>query len=113
VAIIWVLTGTLTLSSIRLDLAGGFRYVAFLCIAIAALAKAGACLSIPGFRIAARSPRFRRGIFTGFPDKLLGIYLLGPADHGPVCDEHGHEHAPDARRRGNDHLCRDDGPGSA
>ncbi|MDD5677515.1 MAG: proton-conducting transporter membrane subunit [Kiritimatiellae bacterium] len=77
VAIVWMLTGTLTLSSIRLDLAGGFRYVAFLCFAVAALAKAGAMPFhswVPD--CGEKAPASVAAFFPASLDKLLGVYLL-------------------------------------
>jgi len=77
VAIVWVLTDTLMLSSIRLDIAGGFRCVAFLCFAIAALAKAGAMPFhswVPD--CGEKAPASVTAFLPASLDKLLGIYLL-------------------------------------
>ncbi|MFH0881224.1 MAG: proton-conducting transporter membrane subunit, partial [Lentisphaerota bacterium] len=77
VTIVWVLTDTLTLSSIRLDLADGFRYVAFFCFAIAALAKAGAMPFhswLPD--CGEKAPASVTAFLPASLDKLLGIYLL-------------------------------------
>ncbi len=77
VAIVWVLTNKLTLSDIRLDLVGGFRYVAFFCFAIAALAKAGAMPFhswIPD--CGEKAPASVTAFLPAALDKLLGIYLL-------------------------------------
>jgi len=77
VAIIWVLTNTLALSGIRLDLSGGFRYVAFLCFAIAALTKAGAMPFhswVPD--CGEKAPASVMAFLPASLDKLLGIYLL-------------------------------------
>ncbi|MFA5042770.1 MAG: proton-conducting transporter membrane subunit, partial [Kiritimatiellia bacterium] len=77
VAIVWVLTDTLTLSSIRLDLAGGLRYGAFLCFAVAALAKAGAMPFhswVPD--CGEKAPAAVAAFLPASLDKLLGIYLL-------------------------------------
>jgi formate hydrogenlyase subunit 3/multisubunit Na+/H+ antiporter MnhD subunit len=77
VAIVWVLTDTLTLSHIRLDLAGGLRYGAFLCFAIAALAKAGAMPFhswVPD--CGEKAPASVTAFLPASLDKLLGIYLL-------------------------------------
>ncbi|MFH0879634.1 MAG: proton-conducting transporter membrane subunit, partial [Lentisphaerota bacterium] len=77
VTIVWVLTDTLTLSNIRLDLADGFRYVAFFCFAIAALAKAGAMPFhswLPD--CGEKAPASVTAFLPASLDKLLGIYLL-------------------------------------
>lgn len=77
VTIVWVLTDTLTISSIRLDLAGGFRYVAFFCFAAAALAKAGAMPFhswVPD--CGEQAPASVSAFLPASLDKLLGIYLL-------------------------------------
>jgi len=77
VAIVWVLADTLVLSSIRLELAGGLRYAAFLCFAIAALAKAGAMPFhswVPD--CGEQAPASVTAFLPASLDKLLGIYLL-------------------------------------
>ncbi|MCX6992291.1 MAG: proton-conducting transporter membrane subunit [Kiritimatiellaeota bacterium] len=77
VTIVWVLADTLTLSSIRMDLADGIRYVAFFCFAIAALAKAGAMPFhswVPD--CGAQAPASVAAFLPAALDKLLGIYLL-------------------------------------
>ena len=77
VACVWFLADTLTLSSIRLDLVGGLRYTAFLCFAVAALAKAGAMPFhswVPD--CGEHAPASVTAFLPASLDKLLGIYLL-------------------------------------
>jgi formate hydrogenlyase subunit 3/multisubunit Na+/H+ antiporter MnhD subunit len=77
VSIIWSLTNTFEMDSIRLSLNGFLPILAYLCIAVGALAKAGAIPFhswIPDSAEAAPVP-----VMAYLPaslDKLLGIYLL-------------------------------------
>ncbi len=77
VASVWMLADTLTLSSIKLDIAGGLRHAAFLCFAVAALAKAGAMPFhswVPD--CGEQAPASVTAFLPASLDKLLGIYLL-------------------------------------
>lgn len=75
--IIWSLTGSWEMSAVNLPLRGGVPIVAFLCLAIAAFAKAGAMpfhTWIPDCAEPAPLPVV--AFLPAAVDKLLGIYLL-------------------------------------
>jgi formate hydrogenlyase subunit 3/multisubunit Na+/H+ antiporter MnhD subunit len=79
IAILWMLTGSLDIFNIRISLAEGstLATVSFLCLAVAALTKAGAMPFhswIPDF--ADTVPMSLTAFLPGAIDKLLGIYLL-------------------------------------
>lgn len=77
IVIIWVLTGSLNMSAIRLELSGGFAYAAFLCFVVAAFAKAGAMpfhTWVPD--CGENAPASVTAFLPASLDKLLGIYLL-------------------------------------
>ncbi len=77
VAVVWVLSGTLEMGAIRLELAGGLHYAAFLCFTVAALAKAGAMPFhswLPD--CGEKAPVSVVAFLPASLDKLLGIYLL-------------------------------------
>ena len=79
VAILWMLTGSFDIFSIRLSLSGGgtITTVAFLCFAVAALTKAGIMPFhswIPDF--AETVPMSLTAFLPAALDKLLGIFLL-------------------------------------
>jgi len=76
-AIVWQLSGTLTMSSISLTTNSALAIVAFLCILSAALAKAGSMPLhnwIPDSATVAPLPVM--AFLPASVDKLLGIYLL-------------------------------------
>lgn len=77
VAIIWILTKTYTMSNISIITSGGLEITAFLCLAVAAFAKAGAMPVhswIPD--TAEKAPVPVTAFLPASLDKLLGIYLL-------------------------------------
>jgi formate hydrogenlyase subunit 3/multisubunit Na+/H+ antiporter MnhD subunit len=77
IAILWVLTDTLTMSGIRMKFTGEFTYVAFFCFVIAAFAKAGAMPFhswVPD--CGEKAPASVTAFLPASLDKLLGIYLL-------------------------------------
>lgn len=83
IAIIWVLTGSMRMDGPALALTGRAPVVAFLCIAIAALAKAGAMpfhTWVPD--CAEKAPVSVTAFLPASLDKLLGIYLLARAATG-------------------------------
>lgn len=80
VVLLWTKTGTTTISAIAgspIHFTGGSSYVAFLCIAVAALAKAGAMPFhswVPD--CGEKAPVPVSALLPASLDKLLGIYLL-------------------------------------
>ena len=80
IGIIWKLTGTFAMDGTRLALNGALPYIAFLTLAIASFAKAGA---IPFHSwlpdVAEDGPAPVTAYLPASLDKLLGIYLLARA----------------------------------
>ncbi|MBN1383858.1 MAG: NADH-quinone oxidoreductase subunit L [Elusimicrobia bacterium] len=81
IALIWILTGTLQMDMIHISLSSNsfinLSVIAFICLAIAAFAKAGAMpfhTWIPDMAVAAPIPV--TAYLPASLDKLLGIYLL-------------------------------------
>jgi formate hydrogenlyase subunit 3/multisubunit Na+/H+ antiporter MnhD subunit len=77
IVIIWQLTGSTRIDGASIPLAGGFSYVAFLSLAIAAFAKAGAMPFhswVPD--CGEKAPAAVTAFLPASLDKLLGIYLL-------------------------------------
>lgn len=80
VVILWWLSGTRLMTAIRVPLSGELSYVAFLCFAVAAFAKAGAMPLhswVPD--CGAKAPLPVVAYLPASLDKLLGIYLLARA----------------------------------
>lgn len=83
IGIIWTMSGTFTMDAIRLPLSGALPHIAYLCIAAAAFAKAGAVPLhswLPD--IAEDAPTPVSAYLPASLDKLLGIYLLARASLG-------------------------------
>lgn len=77
IGIIWVLTGSLSMDKISIALDGPLPYIAFLCLVIAAFAKAGVMPFhswLPD--VAEDGPTPVTAYLPASLDKLLGIYLL-------------------------------------
>lgn len=77
IGLMWIVSGTLTMSEIHISLSSPITYAAFLLMMIAALTKAGAMpfhTWIPS--IAETSPTPVMALLPASLDKLLGIYLL-------------------------------------
>jgi len=77
IALIWAMSGTFAMDSVRLPLTGVWPIVAYISIAIAALAKAGAMPFhswLPD--VAEDGPTPVTAYLPASLDKLLGIYLL-------------------------------------
>jgi len=77
VVIIWHLTGSTKIAAAPIPLTGGLSYVAFLSLAIAAFAKAGAMPFhswVPD--CGEKAPASVAALLPASLDKLLGIYLL-------------------------------------
>jgi len=77
VVILWVVKGTTRMDVLSVSLHGELSYVAFLCFAVAALAKAGAMPFhswVPDF--GEKAPSSVTAFLPASIDKLLGIYLL-------------------------------------
>lgn len=77
VAIIWFLTNTFVMRDIKIPTVGGLEITAFLCLAVAAFAKAGAMPFhswVPD--TAEKAPIPVTAFLPASLDKLLGIYLL-------------------------------------
>ncbi len=77
VGIIWFLTKEFQMHAVTIPLTGALSTAAFLCLAVAAFAKAGAMpvhTWIPG--MAKPAPTTVTAFLPGSLDKLLGIYLL-------------------------------------
>ena len=77
IALIWNITGTFSMDKINLSLDGPTAYIAFLCLAIAAFAKAGVMPFhswVPD--VAEDGPTPVTAYLPASLDKLLGIYLL-------------------------------------
>ncbi len=77
VVIVWLLTGTTRIDGISLRFTGELTYVAFLCFAVAAFAKAGAMPFhswVPD--CGEKAPASVTAFLPASLDKLLGIYLL-------------------------------------
>jgi formate hydrogenlyase subunit 3/multisubunit Na+/H+ antiporter MnhD subunit len=77
VGLIWYLTGSFQMDSIRLSLSGALPIVAYICLMIGSLAKAGAIPLhgwIPDSAEVAPTPVM--AFLPAALDKLLGIYLL-------------------------------------
>lgn len=83
IGLIWVRTGTLSIDSIHIPLAGKLPYIAYFSLAIAAFAKAGAMPFhswLPD--VAEDAPTPVSAYLPAALDKLLGIYLLARASLG-------------------------------
>jgi formate hydrogenlyase subunit 3/multisubunit Na+/H+ antiporter MnhD subunit len=83
ILILWTLTGSVYLSSGTVELGTPLSYIAFLCFAVAALAKAGAMpvhTWVPDCGEAA--PVAVTAYLPASLDKLLGIYLLARTARG-------------------------------
>jgi len=77
ICLIWAMTGTFAMDSIRMHLDGKLSYIAFLSLVIAAFAKAGAMPFhswLPD--VAESGPASVTAYLPASLDKLLGIYLL-------------------------------------
>jgi formate hydrogenlyase subunit 3/multisubunit Na+/H+ antiporter MnhD subunit len=77
VGILWFVAGTTRMDEVRVELSGGLRWVAFLCFAVAAFAKAGAMPFhswVPD--CGEKAPVPVTAFLPASLDKLLGIYLL-------------------------------------
>jgi len=83
IVIVWLLTGTTRMDAINMAFTGELTTVAFLCFAVAALAKAGAFpvhTWVPDCGEKALVPV--TAFLPASLDKLVGIYLLARAVHG-------------------------------
>jgi len=80
IGLVWMLSGTFSMSSVHLKLSGPLQYSAYLMLAIAAFAKAGAMpfhAWLPD--VAEEAPTPVSAYLPASFDKLLGIYLLARA----------------------------------
>lgn len=77
IGLIWMMTGTLSIERINLTLSGPAQYIAYLLLAFAAFAKAGAMpfhAWLPD--VSESAPTTVAAYLPASLDKLLGIYLL-------------------------------------
>lgn len=80
IGLIWKMSGTFAMEGMRINLDSSFAYIAYVCIAIAAFAKAGAMPFhswLPD--VAEDGPTTVTAYLPASVDKLLGIYLLARA----------------------------------
>ena len=80
IGLIWKMSGTFLMEGLNINLNSPFAYIAYLCIAIAAFAKAGAMPFhswLPD--VAEDAPAPVTAYLPASVDKLLGIYLLAKA----------------------------------
>lgn len=80
IGLMWKISGTFAMDSMRINLNSAFSYIAYICLAIASFAKAGA---IPFHSwlpdVAEDAPPPVSAYLPASLDKLLGIYLLAKA----------------------------------